>query len=419
MIFLKEHSVQKNSNHHSCDFCGKSKEGVEKLIVGEFSAICNDCVDLCIDILKDDKVKKFPADETKQIFNPVSIKDFLDSYVIGQDEAKIAMSVAVCQHFKRINNPNKEIQLEKTNVLLMGPTGCGKTMMAKKIADYLDLPFAICDATGITEAGYVGDDVESVLVRLLNAADGDLEKAQRGIVYIDEIDKLARKGESTSITRDVSGEGVQQGLLKMIEGSIMRLPSDNKRKHPRGEMNEIDTNHILFICGGAFVGLEKIIQKRTSSSSVGFHSTPVNKDKAVTSYHDVTTKDLIAFGLIPEFIGRFGLITAVDELSEDQLVSILKEPKNSLIQQYQYLFQLDGIDLSFESDAYSAIAERAKQMKTNARGLKNILEKTLLPYQFEAIDLVARGLTKISISKDTVEGKPATLIFEKQNEKAK
>lgn len=419
MIFLKEHSVQKNSNHHSCDFCGKSKEGVEKLIVGEFSAICNDCVDLCIDILKDDKVKKFPADETKQIFNPVLIKDFLDSYVIGQDEAKIAMSVAVCQHFKRINNPNKEIQLEKTNVLLMGPTGCGKTMMAKKIADYLDLPFAICDATGITEAGYVGDDVESVLVRLLNAADGDLEKAQRGIVYIDEIDKLARKGESTSITRDVSGEGVQQGLLKMIEGSIMRLPSDNKRKHPRGEMNEIDTNHILFICGGAFVGLEKIIQKRTSSSSVGFHSTPVNKDKAVTSYHDVTTKDLIAFGLIPEFIGRFGLITAVDELSEDQLVSILKEPKNSLIQQYQYLFQLDGIDLSFESDAYSAIAERAKQMKTNARGLKNILEKTLLPYQFEAIDLVARGLTKISISKDTVEGKPATLIFEKQNEKAK
>lgn len=411
--------MQKNSNHHSCDFCGKSKEGVEKLIVGEFSAICNDCVDLCIDILKDDKVKKFPADETKQIFNPVLIKDFLDSYVIGQDEAKIAMSVAVCQHFKRINNPNKEIQLEKTNVLLMGPTGCGKTMMAKKIADYLDLPFAICDATGITEAGYVGDDVESVLVRLLNAADGDLEKAQRGIVYIDEIDKLARKGESTSITRDVSGEGVQQGLLKMIEGSIMRLPSDNKRKHPRGEMNEIDTNHILFICGGAFVGLEKIIQKRTSSSSVGFHSTPVNKDKAVTSYHDVTTKDLIAFGLIPEFIGRFGLITAVDELSEDQLVSILKEPKNSLIQQYQYLFQLDGIDLSFESDAYSAIAERAKQMKTNARGLKNILEKTLLPYQFEAIDLVARGLTKISISKDTVEGKPATLIFEKQNEKAK
>jgi ATP-dependent Clp protease ATP-binding subunit ClpX len=412
--------VQKNNNnHHSCDFCGKSKEDVEKLIVGESSAICNDCVDLCMDILKDDKVKKFPTDESKQIFNPVLIKEFLDSYIIGQDEAKIAISVAVCQHFKRINNPNKEIQLEKTNVLLMGPTGCGKTMMAKKISEYLDLPFAICDATGITEAGYVGDDVESVLVRLLNSAEGDIEKAQRGIVYIDEIDKLARKSESTSITRDVSGEGVQQGLLKMIEGSIMRLPSDNKRKHPKGEMSEIDTSGILFICGGAFVGLDKIIKKRTSTSGIGFHSVPEDKNKKDTSYHDVTTKDLIAFGLIPEFIGRFGLITAVDELDEKQLISILREPKNSLITQYQYLFQLDGVDLSFDDDAYRAVATRAKEMKTNARGLKNILEKTLLPYQFEAIDLVARGLTKIVISKDTVEGKPATLIFEQQNEKTK
>jgi len=411
--------VQKNNNHHSCDFCGKGKDDVEKLIVGEASAICNDCVDLCVDILKDDKVKKFPFDETKQLFNPVVIKEYMDSYIIGQDEAKISISVAVCQHFKRINNPNKNIKLEKTNVLMMGPTGCGKTMMAKKIAEYLDLPFAICDATGITEAGYVGDDVESVLVRLLNSADGDVEKAQRGIVYIDEIDKLARKGESASITRDVSGEGVQQGLLKMIEGSIMRLPSDNKRKHPRGEMNEIDTNNILFICGGAFVGLDKIIQKRTASSSIGFHSTPVDKNKPLSTYHDVISKDLIVFGLIPEFIGRFGLITAVDELNDDQLISILKEPKNSLIQQYQYLFQLDGVDLEFDNSCYRAIAERAKNMKTNARGLKNILEKTLLPYQFEAIDLVARGLTKIIISKDTVEGKPATLIFKQQNEKNK
>ena len=419
MTFLKEHSVQKTNNHHSCDFCGKSKEDVEKLIVGESSAICNDCVDLCVDILKDDKVKKFPVDETKQLYNPVLIKEFLDSYIIGQDEAKIAISVALCQHFKRINNPNNDIKLEKTNVLMMGPTGCGKTMMAKKIAEYLNLPFAICDATGITEAGYVGDDVESVLVRLLNAADGDIEKAQRGIVYIDEIDKLARKGESTSITRDVSGEGVQQGLLKMIEGSTMRLPSDNKRKHPRGEMSEISTDHILFICGGAFVGLEKIIQKRTSKTSIGFHSEPADKDRPLATYHDVTTKDLISFGLIPEFIGRFGLITAVDELDEAQLIAILKEPKNSLIQQYQYLFQLDGIDLSFDDNAYNAIADKAKKMKTNARGLKNILEKTLLSYQFEAIDLVARGLTKIVISKDTVEGKPATLIFEQQNEKTK
>jgi ATP-dependent Clp protease ATP-binding subunit ClpX len=412
--------VQKNNNHHNCDFCGKTKEEVEKLIVGEDAAICNDCIDLCNDILKDDKVKKFPIEEHKKLYNPVLIKDHLDSYIIGQDEAKIAISVAVCQHFKRINNPNTDIQLEKTNVLLLGPTGCGKTLMAKKIAEYLDLPFAICDATGITEAGYVGDDVESVLVRLLNAADGDMEKAQRGVVYIDEIDKLARKGESASITRDVSGEGVQQGLLKMIEGSVMRMPSDSKRKHPKSEMTEIDTTNILFLCGGAFVGLDKIIEKRTDGNSIGFHGKVSSKTESVVSYHDVTTKDLITYGLIPEFIGRFGLITAVDELTNEQLVSILKEPKNSLVMQYQYLFQLDGIELAFETDAFLAIAERAKVLKTNARGLKNILEKTLLPYEFEAVDLVERGLTKIVISKDTVEGKPATLIFDnKKNERSK
>jgi ATP-dependent Clp protease ATP-binding subunit ClpX len=411
--------VQTNNTNHSCDFCGKSKEEVEKLIVGDSSAICSDCIELCNDILKDDKVKKFPKDDQNKIYNPVLIKDYLDTYIVGQDEAKIAMSVAVSQHFKRINNPNKDIQLEKTNVLLLGPTGCGKTMMAKKIADYLELPFAICDATGITEAGYVGDDVESVLTRLLNVADGDIDKAQRGIVYIDEIDKLARKGENTSITRDVSGEGVQQALLKMIEGSVMRMPAGDKRKHPKGEMLELDTSGILFICGGAFVGLDKIISRRSDNNSIGFSSTITSKEDISVSYHDVTTKDLISYGLIPEFIGRFGLITAVDELSVTQLVSILNEPKNSLIKQYQYLFELDGVDLVIEEAAFSAIAEKAKKMQTNARGLKNILEKTLLPYQFESVDLVERGLTKIVISKDTVEGKPATLIFDnKKNEKS-
>ena len=411
--------MQKDNNHN-CDFCGKSKEDVEKLIVGEGAAICSDCVDLCNDILKDDKVKKFPADEEKKMYNPVLIKDFLDEYVIGQDEAKIAMSVAVCQHFKRINHPNKEIQLEKTNVLLLGPTGCGKTFLAKKISEYLDLPFAICDATGITEAGYVGDDVESVLVRLINAADGDVEKAERGIVYIDEIDKLARKGESSSITRDVSGEGVQQGLLKMVEGSVMRVPSSEKRKHPKGDMTEIDTSHILFICGGAFVGLDKIINRRQDTNSVGFTGRVGGKTAPVTNYNDVTTKDLITFGLIPEFIGRFGLITAVEELTEDQLVSILTDVKSSPVKQYQYIFELDGLELQFESSALHEISRRAKEMKTNARGLKNILEKTLLPYQFEAIELVERGLSKIVISKETVEGKPATLIFDKiKNEKSK
>lgn len=398
--------------NHTCDFCGKSKENVEKLIVGENSAICNDCVDLCVDILKDENVKKLPV-ETKTL-NPALIKDYLDEYVIGQDEAKIALSVAVSQHFKRINNPSKDVTLEKTNVLLLGPTGCGKTMLARKIAEYLELPFAICDATGITEAGYVGDDVESILTRLINEADGDIEKASRGIVYIDEIDKIARKGESASITRDVSGEGVQQALLKMIEGSIMRIPSTGKRKHPGSDMQEIDTRGILFICGGAFVGLDKIIERRLDKKSVGFHFTPVDKNDTGKSYSDVTTKDLIQFGFIPEFIGRFGLITNVEELTEEQLVEVLTDTKNSVVQQYKYIFELDGIDLGFEPNALKEIARKSRELKTNARGLKNIIEKILLPYQFDAMNLVERGLDKIMITKDTVGGKAATLIFDKK-----
>lgn len=403
--------MEKN-NTHSCDFCGKSKEDVEKLIVGESAAICNDCVDLCLSILDDDNIKKFPIGDAKTVFNPTKIKDYLDTYVIGQDRAKIALSVAVCQHFKRIYNPTKDVELEKTNVLLMGPTGCGKTMLAKKLAEYLDVPFAICDATGITEAGYVGDDVESVLIRLLAAADGDLERAQHGIVYIDEIDKLSRKGESTSITRDVGGEGVQQALLKMVEGTVVRVPTNDKRKHPKGDMLEIDTSSILFVCGGAFVGLDKIISRRKNSSNVGFHA--VNNKKEEVSYKDVTTKDIITFGMIPEFVGRFGLVTSVEELDVPDLVRILREPKNSLVKQYKHIFQLDGIKLEFSEDALQEIANEAKKMQTNARGLKNILEKVLLTYQFDAIDLVERGLTKICISKDTVAGLPATMIFDKK-----
>ena len=388
---------------------------MEKLIVGgDDIAICNDCVTLCVDILSEEKIKKFPGEERKQVFNPVKIKDYLDEYVIGQDEAKISLSVAVCQHFKRINNPNKAIDIEKTNVLMMGPTGCGKTMLVKKLSEYLGIPFAICDATGLTEAGYVGDDVESVLSRLINAADGDIDRAQRGIVYIDEIDKIARKGESVSITRDVSGEGVQQGLLKMIEGSLIRVPTGDKRKHPKGEMNEIDTKHILFICGGAFVGLDKIVERRVSKNSIGFGAIINDKNNKSDLYKDVTTKDLITYGMIPEFVGRFGHTVSVDELTVEQLVQVLKEPKNSLIKQYQHLFDLDGIDLEFENSAFTEVANRAKQMETNARGLKSILEKTLLPYQFDAMDLVERGLVKILISKDAVNGKPAKLIFDKK-----
>ena len=396
---------------HVCDFCGKSKEDVEKLIVGENAAICNDCVDLCVDILKDEKIKPFRNDESK-LLNPVKIKDFLDEYVIGQEDAKIALSVAVSQHFKRINHSNPNIELEKTNVLMLGPTGCGKTMMARKIAQYLDLPFAICDATGITEAGYVGDDVESILTRLINEADGDIEKAARGIIYIDEIDKIARKGENVSITRDVSGEGVQQALLKMIEGSVVRVPSSGKRKHPGNDMQEIDTRSILFICGGAFVGLDKLIQQRTNKRSVGFAAN-VEMETDTNYYQEVTTKDLIKYGLIPEFVGRFGLLTNVDELTEEQLVKILLETKNSPIRQYQYMFEIDRIKLEFDNAALGEIARKAKELKTNARGLKNIIEKILLPYQFDAVNLVERGLTTIRISKDTVEGRPAVMIFNK------
>lgn len=410
--------MSKTETKHGCDFCGKSKEDVEKLILGEQAAICNDCIDLCVDILKDEKEKE-PSKTQQQHLNPVKIKEYLDEFVIGQDYAKIGLSVAVCQHYKRINNPNKDLELEKTNVLMLGPTGCGKTMMAKKIADYLDLPFAICDATGITEAGYVGDDVESILSRLINESDGNLEKASRGIVYIDEIDKISKKGENISLTRDVSGEGVQQALLKMIEGSIIRVPISGKRKHPGGDMVEIDTSGILFICGGAFVGLDKIIQQRQEARTIGFHATVVSESESNEFYEDVTTKDLIRYGLIPEFVGRFGLIVNVKELDEDQLVAILSDTKNSLIKQYQYLFELDGLKLDFDIDSLVEIAKKAKELKTNARGLKNIIEKTLLPYQYEASNLFEQGVKKVRISKDTVNGKPAILIFDKKKNEQK
>ena len=407
----------KDNDFHECSFCGKQKEEVEKLIVGGEAGICNECIDLCSSILHDEKVKDFPITDLKKKFNPTKIKEFLDEYVIGQDQAKIALAVGVAQHYKRIFNPSKDIKLEKTNVLMLGPTGCGKTMMAKKIAEFLDLPFAICDATGLTEAGYVGDDVESILTRLLSVADGDIAKAQKGIIYVDEIDKIARKGENVSITRDVSGEGVQQALLKMIEGSVVRVPAGEKRKHPKGDMLEIDTTNILFICGGAFVGLDKIIAHRKEANSIGFNS-KVSKKSATSDYYDnFTTKDLITYGLIPEFVGRFGLTVNVNELTIDELVQILKEPKNSIIQQYQYIFKLDGIDLKFEDEALKIIAEQAKELKTNARGLKQIIEKMLLQYQFEAMDLVDRGLDKILISKDTAEGGKAVLMFNKDNGK--
>ena len=409
--------MSKNNDDHSCSFCGKSKQDVEKLIVGGDAAICNECVELCDNILSDEKVKEFPDTDNKQKFNPTKIKEFLDQYVIGQEQAKIALSVGVAQHFKRIHNPSKDIKLEKTNVMMLGPTGCGKTMLAKKVAEFLDIPFAICDATGLTEAGYVGDDVESILTRLLSVADGDIKKAEMGIVYIDEIDKIAKKGENVSITRDVSGEGVQQALLKIIEGSVVRIPAGDKRKHPKGDMLEIDTSNILFIAGGAFVGIDKIIDRNKTPTSIGFNSTTRSKNDLSKMFQYCTPKDLMSFGLIPEFIGRFGLTVHVEELGIDQLVQILKEPKNSIIQQYQYIFKLDGVDITFEDEALEVIAKEAKELKTNARGLKQIIEKMLLQYQFEAMDMAERGLTQIVISKDTALGGKAVLIFDKENGK--
>ena len=389
------------------------------IVGGSKTAICNECVKLCVEILDEDivkarKEKLYAGDKTA--LNPVSIKEHLDQFVIGQDSAKTVLSVAVANHYKRIIQPPIDFDLDKSNVMVLGATGAGKTLMARTIAKYLDVPFAIADATTLTESGYVGDDVENVVQKLYANSGGDIEKTQKGIIFIDEIDKICRKGENTSLTRDVSGEGVQQGLLKIVEGTECRVPPMGGRKHPDQQTIKIDTSDILFIVGGAFTELEKQIRSK-QSGGMGF-GTKLKEQDERNYLSEVAPEDLIKYGLIPEFVGRFSMITNVDPLNEEQLVRILTEPKNAILKQTKYLFGLDDIDIEFTKDAKLSIAKKAKALGTNARGLKNVVDSTVLAYQFDAAEMRNKGVQKIQITNEVVDrGADPVLLFKKQDGK--
>ena len=384
----------------NCSFCGKHKDSVAKLIVGSEVSICNECVDLCQTLLKEELPIK-TKEITNETLDPRAIKDHLDQYVIGQDHAKMVLSVAIANHYKRIANADSDTEIEKANILMLGPTGSGKTLLARTVARYLDVPFVIADATSLTEAGYVGDDVESLITRLYTAAGGDVEKTQRGIVFIDEIDKISRRSESVSITRDVSGEGVQQALLKLVEGTKCRITPQGGRKHPAGDTVEIDTANILFIAGGAFVGLDNIVKSRVKGTSIGF-SAQVVADSTNITLDKTTPEDLIKFGMIPEFVGRFPSWVALAELSKADLVRILQDVKHSYVSQYQWIFKRDQVELKFSPDSLDLIAERTIANKTGARGLHSELERVLLPHMYNLTRYRKGGIQTLNINTDLV-----------------